>query len=111
MRYLAGLCCLLISMGAFARTPLWRDVQDLKRRVEALEKKLNQPKKVDAKTGLKVKDMKQEQMGGASRSTADASGSQLTSQQQKELQQNIEKIKKNQKDSHKLIEQIMNENP
>jgi hypothetical protein len=81
---------------------LKKDVAELKARVTACEKAGG-----GATGGLKTEDLKGKTAENASGATAAAGGQpQLSEQMRKELMENLQKIKKNQEQQQKVLEEL-----
>ncbi len=104
--------CLVASFSTsiLAKTVSKRQVDDLERRVSALERNVAQLSSMgtDSTTGLKIKDSQNQiKKAGVNRSVA--SNPQLSDDQKKEIVETLENYKKKQQESQKLLDELMNE--
>ena len=87
-----------------------RQIDDLEKRVADLEKRMDSLAGSKSVTGLRVKDANNQVLGTSPvRSISSDASSKLTDKQKKEIQKQIELIKKNRSESQKIIDQIMND--
>lgn len=109
MKLVAFSLSLLFVTSAFGKEFFLRKLDELERRISALEAKVNgsTPQK---SSGLKVKDMGNQKVNTSRGiSSGSASTPQLSKEQQEEIRKQLEFIKSRQQESQKILDELMNE--
>lgn len=97
----------LMSFSGHAKTVMMREVDDLLRRVEALERRVSNLENNRKTSGLRVKDYQGAQAAGMER--VPSSESKEASIQKKEIMKELQKYKKSEEERRKFLDSMLDE--